>query len=217
MMVDAAQIRDPFARAYSSLRGELARAARPPGSQIRVDRTARELSISSTPVREALAMLAGERLVLGCKRQGYFVPKPSAGELIQLYTISEMYLLTAVRVQSAKRQPGVSGPFADAASIDTVSGVARVFIAILARAEMQCLLDLGALMIERLAPARLVEDANPVDQERDELVALAGSGRFTALAKAIRTYHRLRRANAGEVAKALAAAAAPDRYIPDMV
>ena len=217
-MADPAASEEPFTRAYCALRDELAKVSRPPGSQIRVDETARELSISPTPVREALAMLAGERLVHSCRRRGFFVPKPSANDLVQLYILSEMYLLTAVHMQSAQQQTPISIEFEAAAKINDGCSVARVFIAILARAESSSILDYGALIIERLAPARLAESPDLVDRERDELASLVEGRRFAELAKTIRSYHRVRRAMAIQTARVISAVSAPGRrYIPDMV
>ena len=61
-MFDTNVSTDAFSRVYMGLRGELARAERAPGGQIRVDETAARFGISPTPVREALARLSGERL-----------------------------------------------------------------------------------------------------------------------------------------------------------
>jgi hypothetical protein len=216
-MAELAESRDPFSRSYYSLRRELARGLRSPGSKIRVDETARQLSISSTPVREALAMLAGERLVNGCRRQGFWVPRPSASDLVHLYTLSEMYLLTAIRLQSAKRVTTLSNAFQAAGAIEDGCSVARLFIAILARAEMSCLLDAGVLTIERLASARLAEDPALVDRDREEFATLLVARRFAELAKGVRAYHSARRADAVRIAKHVGGAGNDGKYIPDMI
>ena len=206
---------DPFFRAYEALRGELATAKRQPGSQIRVDKTAQELGISPTPVREALAMLAGERLVRGSRRQGYFVPQPSAVDLLELLTLSELYLATAIRLlstPSGKARGGMVGEF------DRDAGIAHLFMIILAGAGVATLLDSGALILERLATARLVDRPDVVERERLEIARLLEEGRLSALLKAVRAYHRLRRDSAMEIAQALSATSrGAGEYFRDMV
>lgn len=210
--------REPFFRVYRTIRSELARGLRVPGSQIRVDETARTLGISPTPVREALAMLTGQGLVRGCRRQGYFVPQPSASDLIQLYILSEMHLLTAIRLQSQRRSADASRTAERPEAIEEHSGIARVFIAILAGAELPFLLDAGALILERLAAARLAENPELARQERDEILPLMEERRFSVLATAVRAYHRTRQANVVAIAKAIATASRPrDEYFRDMV
>ena len=206
---------DPFSRAYSAIRSDLVTGRRKPGSQIRVDETARSLRISPTPVREALAMLTGERLVRGTRRQGYFVPQPTASDLVELYTLSEMHLLAAVWLQSA-------GQRSRAVEVELCGPrppLARVFLAILAGAGVPALLDSGALVLERLAPARLAEVSDVTEMERDEVVQLLHDGRFSTLARLIRVYHRTQRAKAVEIAQAIAASGPRrrDEYFRDML
>ncbi len=56
-----------------------------PGSRLNIDSLARELAVSSSPIREALARLEAERLVISELYAGYAVaPKPSASYLAAL-------------------------------------------------------------------------------------------------------------------------------------
>lgn len=216
-MDDSTAGRDPFNRVYGGLRIELAQAGRRPGSQVRVDETARAFSISATPVREALARLAGERLVQGCRRQGYFVPRYSGAELIDLYQLSELYLLTAVRSGSGRSGSDASTVDAPGAGQDR-HRLARRFLSLLVSSGSNFLLDAGALTLERLATARQAEISIlqlDLELEREQLTEMLNDARAAAQAKAVRQYHRVRRAEAHRIATAFQVAG--DGYIRDMV
>jgi len=57
------------------------------GELLIVTALADELQLSPTPVREALARLAGEGMVEHRPGRGYFAPSPSAGDIADLYEI----------------------------------------------------------------------------------------------------------------------------------
>jgi len=206
---------EPFDRAYEFVRGDLAAGRRPAGSQIRVDETARLLGISPTPVREALAKLAGERLVRRSRRHGYFVPQLDAGELVELYSLAEMHLLAAVAAQLsysplAPPDPAQDGP-------KTGAGIARLFIHVLAGAKNGALLDAGTLIVERLVSGRLVEDPTVAREEEKQIAALLREQSFDALAEALTAYHASRRSAALRIAQAIKQRSQPqDKYFPDM-
>jgi hypothetical protein len=215
-MTDRAASRDPFARAYSSIRGDLARATRPAGSQIRVDETARALSISPTPVREALAQLGGERLVQGCRRQGYFVPRYSGPELAQLYRLLDNHLQGALAdLSHGAPVQGDSETLSDESNID----IGRMLVGIFARTGQGLLVDSGALLVERLATARHVEGKIiDVAEEGTRLRALIRHGPHAELRRAIRAYHRVRIKKANAIASLLAPRARSGlEYISDIV
>lgn len=59
-----------------------------PGAQLNIDRLAREYEVSITPVREALARLSSDRLVVAAPHRGYtVVPPPSFERLRDLFTV----------------------------------------------------------------------------------------------------------------------------------
>jgi hypothetical protein len=207
---------DPFARAYGLIRGELATATRATGSQIRVDETAKTLGISPTPVREALAKLAGERLVRRSRRHGYFVPHLSAGELVELYGLAEIHLLGAIKARLARELDGGKAP--EPMVRDNAAGIARLFILILAGSRNSALLDTGSLIIERLAGARLVEDPAVAQEVEKELATLLHERRFERLSKEIGSYHATRRANALSISQAIREREEPqEKYFRDMI
>lgn len=217
-MFDTNVSTDAFSRVYMGLRGELARAERAPGGQIRVDETAARFGISPTPVREALARLSGERLVRGCRRQGYFVPQPSASDLIQLFTLSEMHLLTAIRLQSRQSPQGSGRSDEQLDNIPEDAALGRILLTILARAEAPLLFEAGALILERLASARSTEDPAATRRLCADILPLLENRRFAPLAGVLRSYHRARRANAVALAQAIVGVARPrGEYFRDMV
>lgn len=57
---------------------------------------ARELGLSQTPVREALAHLAGEGLIEERRGQGYFAPTLDRDRLLELYDLQRLYVTTAI-------------------------------------------------------------------------------------------------------------------------
>lgn len=58
-------------RAYAAIRGRILLGELPPGEKLRVEALQRDLSLSSTPVREALNRLTSERLVSFEENRGF--------------------------------------------------------------------------------------------------------------------------------------------------
>lgn len=59
-----------------------------PGQQLNIDRLAREHNVSITPVREALARLSADKLVVAAQHRGYTVaPPPSAARMAELFIV----------------------------------------------------------------------------------------------------------------------------------
>jgi DNA-binding GntR family transcriptional regulator len=59
-----------------------------PGQQLNIDRLAREYNVSITPVREALARLSADKLVVATQHRGYTVaPPPSTARMAELFTV----------------------------------------------------------------------------------------------------------------------------------
>lgn len=205
--------RDTFSRAYVGLRGELAKASRPVGTQIRVDETARAYGMSATPVREALARLAGERLVRGCRRHGYYVPKYSGAELAQLYELAHRHLQLALAAMiDANTLSAALLTFSHANDIEA----GRMFVSLLASSKLGIVLDAGALAVERLATARHAEPTIiDTSSELATLLTQAASGDQNGFTAAIASYFKLRIKNAELIASALEGPPATG-FIPDM-
>ena len=76
--------RDPYGVALGAMR-QFAREGRfEPGDPLVVTDLAAEIGLSPTPVREALACLAGEGLIERQRGKGSFYPVLSAAEIIDL-------------------------------------------------------------------------------------------------------------------------------------
>ena len=84
------------------------------GDPLVVQDIARASRLSATPVREALAWLAGHGLVERRVGRGYFVPDPSAAEVAQLYELHCRYLLWSLE---AAGSPGRLEPVPDALNV----------------------------------------------------------------------------------------------------
>ena len=75
---------------YQVLKSDIINDKLPPGERIVIDELARQMGVSATPVREALARLAAEQLVSVEPYIGYAIqPKPSQEEVAQLFVVRE--------------------------------------------------------------------------------------------------------------------------------
>jgi hypothetical protein len=86
---------DSFRTAVDTVRLELRAGRHPPGARLTTNDIAERLSLSATPVREALYRLAGEGLLQERRGQGFFVPKLQAHDVIALLRLQLELLLIA--------------------------------------------------------------------------------------------------------------------------
>ncbi len=87
--------RDPFDRALEALRQRVSQSIVPQGAPLAVNALAAELGVSSTPVREALARLAGEGLVIRTA-SGYATLTWNRGDLAALYGLAGLLAQAAL-------------------------------------------------------------------------------------------------------------------------
>lgn len=79
-----------------------------PGERLNIDRLAREMGVSTTPVREALARLVSERLVTFQPNRGYRVtPLPDTGWLADLFDVRALLEPYAARRAAERRDAQV--------------------------------------------------------------------------------------------------------------
>jgi DNA-binding GntR family transcriptional regulator len=85
-----------FQSALGELRRRLAEGAVPAGSRLAAGALASELGLSPTPVREALARLAGEGLLEERRGDGFFLRRLSSGDVADLYDLAFAHLRIAL-------------------------------------------------------------------------------------------------------------------------
>lgn len=90
--------------AAASIRGYILEGRIKPGEKLNVDGLARSLNISKTPVREAMNMLAAEKLVIYRPRLGYAVATMTPNEFLELSELQEA-IETHMYLKVAKQTP----------------------------------------------------------------------------------------------------------------
>ncbi|WP_293680670.1 GntR family transcriptional regulator [uncultured Phenylobacterium sp.] len=93
---------DSFKIALDTLREELRTGAHTAGARLTANDIAERLSLSQTPVREALSRLAGEGLLLDRRGQGFFVQTLSERDLTALFRLQLELLLIACDSERAQ-------------------------------------------------------------------------------------------------------------------
>lgn len=181
---------DPFSAALDSLRARVESGAYAPGGPIVILEESRRLRLSTTPVREALAHLAGEGLVDRAPTVGYLAPRLDAGILRERYAF-RMVCLTAGLVLSR----GAAGlPGADVAGADPCAELDERFERLVRGAGNAALEAAWARVTAQLAFIRAAEARLFVDMEAEASVlhALFEAGVNPRLRTALRAYHRRR-------------------------
>lgn len=200
--------RDPFRRAYQSLRQDLVTGHVHPGDQIVVVELAKRLGISPTPVREALARLAGERLVEDRRRHGYFVPLLSSFDLTELYDLCELYVGAAVDEARRRGEAAEIGQPRHAENAFGPDSFANVLAALLGLSPSARLVSAGRACLECLSAAGRAEAMLFGGEEAGLglLGELAAAGAWGEAMRELRRVLRVRRSRAEPVARAMATA-----------
>jgi GntR family transcriptional regulator, rspAB operon transcriptional repressor len=82
--------------AYSAIREKILTGAFQPGVRIREDQLAEEISMSRTPVREAINQLAAEGLVNNIPRKGIYLHEITPSQIAELLDVREALEVLAV-------------------------------------------------------------------------------------------------------------------------
>ncbi|WP_106639780.1 GntR family transcriptional regulator [Allosphingosinicella vermicomposti] len=220
-MVSTAQGNDRFSRVYVDIRKQVVTGRFLPGAQIKVAEAAAHLKLSTTPVREALSRLVGEGLLEDRRRHGFFVPVPSPYDLIDLYTLMDLFLGAAWKKPDHGSRPFIP-PFAgDNADEPVGADPARdLFSGILRRSNNFALIETGERALDRLASARRAEPLvlGCCDEELGLLREALNRGDRDPLFALVRSYHRRRKAHAPQLSYVIAnRSAAAEEYIQNIV
>ena len=99
---------------YQTLRQEIATGALPPGARLHQAEIAEQLGTSRTPVREALAHLASDRLVEFHPNRGYFVATMSESRTRAAVEARQLTEPLMARLAAERRPPGPLAQMAQA-------------------------------------------------------------------------------------------------------
>lgn len=160
---------DPFRHAVAAVRGRLRSGQLVQGERLMATEVARDLQLSTTPVREALAWLAGEGLIEERRGQGYFAWRLDAVDLVELHDLQAAYFLAALARDggpAAWPAPGEAG------SLSRLEALALGFVR---RGRSRALERAHLRLCDQLAAARQVEPEVLADFEAE----------WTALAEAL--------------------------------
>lgn len=196
-----ARNRDPFTQALSSLRDRIQSGDIPGGRQVIVQDEARRLSLSTTPVREALARLSGEGLVERAASGGYVTLRLDAAAARERYAMRGEYIRIALELNCA----ALGSALSPASAFDPASpraAIGRLFATIVCSAGNQVLWSAfnrtaGQLRILHRLEARLFDD---IEREARELHDAYRKQAPAEFAEAVANYHRRRMSASGALA-----------------
>lgn len=204
--------RDPFGLVVEDLRRRIREGLIPPAAPLVVVDLAKVLQVSATPIREALAQLAGEGLIEARRSQGrgYATWPLGSVDLAELYRLHGAVVGFAA-AEAARRGQGVLPAAVTAVLMNEddptslVRATERVFDSLMAAGGNGLARRAQATLADRLHRPRLAEAA-VLDGVGPELLALAhaplGGG---ALGRALGAYRRRRLQNLDRILVAVAA------------
>lgn len=179
--------RDPYGAALGAVR-RLADAGRfHAGEPIVVTELAAEVGFSATPVREALACLAGQGLIERRRGRGYFYPALAPAEIIDLFELQHAYVHAALTLHPrglALLRKAVVG-------IDPREGPQAVFAAIIAQSSNAALTAAHQRVVDRLKTVIEAERAW-VDHDAESvrvMIAAVADGRIDGLLAQLDALH----------------------------
>jgi DNA-binding IscR family transcriptional regulator len=158
VLIDLSLNRDQFAVVLASLRARFREGEWVEGEPLTVSDLASGYGVSATPVREALARLAGDGLVEDRRGRGYYARRIDGVELADLYRVQEALVHVALGAgrcgagSASEHQAAYSDYLGDA-----VKAWEGLFEAVLRSANSSFLMNAQRRLADRLAPARRVE------------------------------------------------------------
>lgn len=145
--------RDPYGAALGAVRRFADDGRFVPGEPIVVTELAAEVGLSATPVREALACLAGQGLIERRRGRGYFYPALDGSEMIDLFELQLAYLHAALTLC-----PRGLAPLRKAVvAVNPLEGVQALFEAVIAQCANAALILAHQRLVDRLRPVLKAE------------------------------------------------------------
>lgn len=188
---------DPFRSALETLRRELREGRHRPMTRLTAGEAAARLSISATPVREALSRLAGEGLLVDRRGEGFFVPQLGARDIADLFRLHRDVLLIACADAGAEarleRPRAWSDDSEQGGETDAVRRSEQAFRDV-ARRSSPALSSCFERLQDQLAPVRAREPAvlAGVAAEIDELLGALQGDEASARRRALVVFHQRR-------------------------
>lgn len=184
------ETRDPYGAALGAVR-RFAEAGRfVPGEPIVVTELAAEVGLSATPVREALACLAGQGLIERRRGRGYFYPALGVPEMIDFFELQLAFLHAALTLC-----PRGLAPLRKAAlAVDPLDGIQALFDAIIAQSSNVALAVAHQRVVDRLKAVLKAERACD-DVDGATVRAIVGAvveGDIPAVLGLLEDYHERR-------------------------
>ena len=190
------KIRDPYHLALTALT-QFAGAGRFGwGMPLVTTAVAEELGLSPTPVREALARLAGEGVIEHRPGRGYFALSPSSSDIIELYELHGRLAQWALIGCGSS----LVWPVAEKAGAPQ-ERLERLFARLVEASGNGALVRAHRRTAAQLRPIRIVEErVAPLPSEVvDRMEGLLSQARLDHLSPVVETYHSERAAHAQPV------------------
>ncbi len=181
------QPRDPYGTALGAMK-RFAEAGRfVPGEPIVVTELAAEVGLSATPVREALACLAGQGLIERRRGRGYFYPALTAAEIIDLFELQHAYVHAALTLHPR----GLALLRKAVLAVDPHEGPQALFEAIIAQSSNAALGAAHQRLRNRLRPVLAAERALADDETTTvkTMVDAVVAGRIDRLLEHLDAFH----------------------------
>jgi DNA-binding GntR family transcriptional regulator len=197
--------RDPYERTLDALRRRLRAGAFGHGQPLQILKLATDMAVSSTPIREALARLAGEGLIER-GAMGYRTPHHDATSLRELYQLDQAYAVAALPPKRRPDTPAEGARVRFEALASTVDHVERTeaLLARIATTDNRALAAARRNLWDRLAPFRRAEILvfDDLEAERQALRTLFARDAGPSPAALVRAYYRRRTRAAGQILRA---------------
>ena len=190
--------RDPFGVALGAIRRFADQGRFEAGSPLVVTDLAAEVGLSATPMREALACLAGEGLIERRRGRGYFFPDLTAADLIDLFELQRSYVHAALHIHA----PGSSLLQRAGARVRPEDGIGGVCASVLDASGNRALAHAHDLVVRKLSPALQAEQrrGEPTAAVLADLLGLAADGDVSRLSALFDEVHIRRCAIAASLA-----------------